>query len=226
MAIPTLRRLGLIVGFDDLIRISANGKIILEGWKLSERLGKRALGAIVYEFDVAGIDLVLLLKRHSLISEEDILKAFLPKVKAPNESGKKERVKDWLNLLAYCGLAKKDENYWSINLTMLKTTMSDIDARKKRSLFSKCLYPSYQQLVDASKGMQSQPIEDLRIEVAFIILNRHKKILTEKQFDELLSAYPKTRSNYRISFGRSMGADEKLFLFNGSYYQTISIQHS
>lgn len=224
MAIPTLRRLGLIVGFDDLIRLSANGKLVNKASTVSNEFGKRALGTIVYEIDRDELGVLRTLADRIAWLEGEIIEILLPYVSAPSEASKKERIRDWLGLLGYCGITTKSVKGIAINRRVEKILEADADFKRKSVLFKKLLLTSYKRLVARSRGMQFHPIEDLRSEVASTILARYKKILTEKQFDELLRRFPKTSPHHLISFGRSMGADEKLFTMDGKYYQTISIQ--
>jgi hypothetical protein len=224
MAIPTLRRLGLIVGFADLIRLSANGKLVNAAHKMSVQLGKRALGTIVYEIDRAEFGFLQEIANDQQWKAAHIVEHFLPKVSAPSQASARERVTDWLGLLGYCDLVTEQAHIISLNHQMAKQVSKDASPNEKSRLFEKLLIPAYTRLVNDSKGMQSHPIEDLRAKVALTILAEHKQILTEKQFDELLVQFPKTGSSYLISFGRPMGADEKLLRFDGKYYQTISIR--
>ena len=224
MAIPTLRRLGLIIGFGELIRLSANGKLIFEALKLSRQHAKRALGTIVYEIDTLEIGFIDKLSNKQNWPHAKLIDFFIPKVNAPNPRSARERIKDWVGLLGYCDLfiARNDEIL--LDRKMIQQIAGDADYKKKSRPFKNLLIPAYNQLVKRTRGMQSHPIEDLRAEMAMKMLIQHKQILTEKQFDELLVQFPKTTSDYLISFGRSMGADEKLFLLNGKYFQTISIR--
>ena len=223
MAIPTLRRLGLIIGFQRLIRLSANGKLVHEARKMTLALGTRALGTIVYEMD-AEIGFLGMLEHEHEIPLKSFIEFWTPRVNAPNAVRARERIRDWLGLLGYCDLIIETRATLSLNREQIKFAAEDADYKKKNSLFKKLLFLSYKKLVQREKGKQSHPIEDLRAEMALTILSEHKQILTEKQFDELLARFPKTSPDYLVSFGRPMGADEKLFHYDGKYYQTIAIR--
>lgn len=224
MAIPTLRRLGLIIGFGDLIRLSANGRLLYEALKMGKLYAKRVLGTIVYEIDTleAGFLHEFSNKRHW--PHAKFIEYFILKVNAPSSRSARERIQDWLGLLEYCDLIVERNGELSLNRQMVKQVADDADYKKKSRLFKDLLSLAYNQLVKRARGMQSHPIDELRAEVAIRILVQHEQILTEKQFDTLLVRFPKTTPEYLISFGRSMGADEKLFQFNGKYFQTISIR--
>jgi hypothetical protein len=51
MVIPSLRYLGLIIGFGEMIRPSSNGKIMIESLKINPELNKRIICAIFLEMD-------------------------------------------------------------------------------------------------------------------------------------------------------------------------------
>ncbi len=224
MAIPTLRRLGLIVGFEQFIRLGANGMLIYEAWKISEQWGKYALGTMVYEIDTDEIGCQKELARKPQWKQKDFIEFFLLKINAPNQRSARERLMDWIGLLKYCDLISSTNGIISLNDQMIKRILVYSDYRKKARSFKKLFITSYQQLVARTRGMQSHPIENLRELMALTMLSKHKQILTERQFDALLAEFPKTTPEYLISFGRPMAADEKLFFYNGKYYQTISIR--
>ena len=52
MVIPSLRYLGLIIGYENFIRLSANGKIILEGEKKGKKEKLRIWRALILELDL------------------------------------------------------------------------------------------------------------------------------------------------------------------------------
>lgn len=224
MAIPTLRRLGLIIGFEQLIRLSANGKLVFNACTKSLSLAKRVLGTIVFEIDSSEIGFLEDTRNKKEIYSANLIEEWIPKVNAPTAGRARERIKDWVGLLKHCGLLIEKKDLVSINHSLLKQVAQDSNSLKKKKLFKELLFISYQGLVSHAKGIRSHGIDDLRAEVALNLLNKYDVVLTDKQFDELLLRFPKTTSKYLISFGRPMGADEKLFLYDGKYYQTISIR--
>ena len=74
------------------------------------------------------------------------------------------------------------------------------------------------------KGIRTVEMEELRRGIAIRMFEKHNMVFTESQFDILLSELPKSSVDYVITFGRSMGADEKLLYFQGKYYQSIFIR--
>ena len=175
MAIPTLRRLGLIIGFGELIRLSANGKLIYEALKMDKLYAKRALGTIVYEMDTLEIGFLNKLSNKQNWSQTKFVEFFILKVNAPNPSSARERIQDWLGVLGYCDLLIERDKEISLNYQRIKQVAADADYKKKARLFKNLLLPAYSRLVKRTRGMQSHPIEDLRAEMAEKMLIQYKK---------------------------------------------------
>ena len=101
----------------------------------------------------------------------------------------------------------------------------DISAPNKKQNFKTYLFAAYKKIVGNDQNrIGTVEIEDLRREVALTMFQKHNAILTEMQFDRLLSELSKTGDDYVITLGRSMGADEKLYHYQGKYYQSIFIR--
>ena len=76
------------------------------------------------------------------------------------------------------------------------------------------------------KGVRTVEIENLRKELAISAYKQSNFLITENQFDALLEQIPKTTDKYTITFGRSIGADEKLFSYQGKFFQTVFLRFS
>ena len=220
IAIPTLRKLGLIIGHNDYIRPSANGSLLL----FSKKKGiifERVLRTVFLEIDnelFCFIDYFLLKK---------ILEISFSNLLAENELNR-EYSKRWIKILKNCDLIKLDENAkWpekrlALNRTSLLQAKNDLNYDKKKEYFFEYLFKSYKKLV--SQGSTIVDIEDIRRELGINILKDKMKVVTEKQFDNLLRDFPLVTDDYIISLGKPMGSEEKLFNYNNSYYRTISIK--
>lgn len=224
MAIPTLRRLGLIIGYNDLIRLSANGKLIYEADKKDRALGRRVLATITYEIDFESVGFLKHLQTRASWTTGEFIDSVRPNIDTLSNSSARERILDWVGLLRYAGLVGMRGKGLSLVKVSYTRALNDADYLRKKALFAKLIRQVYIRLVERSRGMQSQPIEELRAEMAIEMLDRQRRILTERQFDALLLLFPKTDPNYLIAFGRPMGADEKLFQVGDKFYQTISFR--
>jgi hypothetical protein len=232
MAIPTLRRLGLIVGYEDLIRLSANGALVRLAKHKSKDEGVRALRAVQYEMDVHGTGFVQKLAE-SPAYKEDFIKSVTRTLVFVDKSGKVlsgtsllERVNDWLNFLLHSQLIDGEGEYLRVSPRILEQVQNDVTAQLKESFFRENLLPIYQSVVQTHYGVGTIEIEELRRAIAQRAYGTVEAILTERQFDELLRQMPKATGEYIIAFGRPMGKDEKLFKLGDDYYQTISIRRN
>ncbi len=220
MVIPSLRDLGFIEGFGTQIRISGNGKIILESKKISEELYNRCMAAVLLELDskLFGVIGFLLTEgpqnKIKLLNNLDKLKII------KEERSKKERLGKWIALLKSANLIK-DGVELKVSDSSYSKALKDIDYHtKSKNKFKELLLGAYKSLGRDSGDVVS--ILDLRKLVGFNFLALGE-IVTENQFDQLLSDIPHTTSKYIISFGSPMGG-EKLFKYRNSYYKTITIR--
>lgn len=236
MAIPTLRNLGLILGYGSDIRASANGSLLYIARKASEDEGMRALRAILVELD-ENIGVLPYLSKKSTLVFDEFLEYWLGKVstaairKSTNpkaqERAAHERLLDWIKFLTFAEVLYKEHENIRIDEMHFEQSKKDLDITvpEKKDTFSSLLIASYKKIVNREQeGVGTVEIEDLRRELAITTFQNNKLILTENQFDKLLSEQPKTTTDYVITLGRSMGADEKLYYYQGKYYQTIFVR--
>jgi len=235
MAVPTLRNLGLIVGYGDDIRASANGALLHIAKKENKAEGLRVLRAILVEMD-NNIGVLPYLAEKSVVSVNDFLQDWLQRITTSKvrkstdskaqERASRERLLDWINFLAFSEILYKSHDQIrgdSINIERTKGDL-DITAHVKSSTFQPILFISYRKIVFEQKGIRTVEIDNLRRETSERMYTKYKEVLTERQFDGLLSELPKASDNYVITLGRSMGADEKLYFYQGKYYQTLFIR--
>lgn len=235
MAVPTLRRLGFIVGYADVIRISANGALVHTARQESKSEGLRALRAVLLEMDDQ-IGLLSYLENKSAIPIQGLIDDWTPRVdisdsrvahkpEARNRAAR-ERLLDWVNFLTFAELLYSSGQNVRVDARRLTQTRNDIDVdtSEKRESFSPSFFKAYRKIVVEQSGIKTVEIERLRKELAVRAYRQSHLLITEKQFDVLLKGLPKASDEYTIAFGRSMGADEKLFFFQGKYYQTVSIR--
>ncbi|MBI2757999.1 MAG: hypothetical protein HYX49_04905 [Chloroflexi bacterium] len=235
MAIPTLRNLGLILGYGDNIRASANGYLLHMTRKEDQSEGLRVLRALLVELD-ENIGVLSYLAEKSTIVITDFLQNWLDKIMTSEvrrstnpkaqERAARERLLDWINFLTFSEILYKNHDHIRIDDTNLQRTKKDLDitALYKRENFQSLLFTSYKKIVFEQKGMSTVEIDNLRKETSVSMYEKHKVLLTERQFDGLLSELPKVSNKYVMTLGRSMGADEKLYFYQGKYYQTLFIR--
>ena len=223
MVIPSLRHLGLIVGYRDFLRVSASGKLIIESELTSKNLHQRVLRAVIYEIDQNIFQFIDMLRNNDRITTQNFLQIMNTIIDAPSEKQKKERIYHWLSVLTQVGLINYDAQNITFNQPKYNQTLSDIKIDYKNAGdFKKYLFDVYFELSKETAGIVD--IADLRENVAVKMLRDNKIILTENQFDKILRNTPFATDDYIISFGRPVGAEEKLFEYKGNYFRTLSIQ--
>lgn len=235
MAIPTLRSLGLILGYNDVIRISANGALTFQAFQVSQEEGLRALRLIQYELDTK-IGMINHIEELGSIQFDKFIKIWIDLVeitrgksflkKEHRDRAARERIVDWTNFLNFSGLLYNNNQSLYINTEKLMTTKNDANSyqQDKEATFRKLFFRCYRRIVAEQGRINTVEIELLRKELALAAYEGQQILITERQFDELLGRIPKTTSEYTITFGRSMGADEKLFHYQNQFFQTIFIR--
>jgi hypothetical protein len=224
MIIPSLRHLGLIIGYADLIRLSANGKLIVDSENIGNELHQRVLGAVIFEIDRYEFGFMTILQENPLPIQH-ILILLNNDVLSQNQQRQMiERIKKWCSILEQVGLVNNQNGILSLDVSKYEQTLLDMDINQKdKNVFEEYLIKSYFELGKENAGIVV--IADLREKVALRFLEKNNAILTEGQFDEILRNLPFITDDYMISFGRSMGADEKLFKNSrGEYFKTLSIK--
>lgn len=228
MVIPTLRKTGLILGYEGFIRVSANGRIAVESKKISEPLHLRAMQALILDIDIRKFGFIKELidseSVEKIVSKEHFRKELAGKIVSPSYKQSVERVNHWLGMLKQVELLKEDRfGQMSLNLKAHKQANDDLGMTDTKSAkFEKYLIESCIELRRETGVIID--IADLREKVAIKLLNNDSEILTEYQFDEQLRYFLSTTDKYMISLGRPMGAEEKLFSFRDKYYRTLTME--
>jgi hypothetical protein len=235
MAIPTLRNLGFIVGYGDVIQISADGALVYTSNKKNNEQGLRALRTILVERDQE-IGVLSYLLEDTVFTLDEFLYKWMKNISISDKRtldkpqsqlrAARERLLDWINFLAFTELIYNDHQNIKIDSKYLEDAKTDLNpySREKSDRFKSILFSNYKKIVFKQGGIGTIEIEELRKEMALSMSKELNILLTEKQFDVLLSEFPKMTEEYTITFGRSMGADEKLFVYQGKYYQTLLVR--
>jgi hypothetical protein len=216
MVIPSLKYLGLLYGEGDSLKVSANGKIIIES---NINLYERVLRAIVFELDLKIFLFLEKLSTYIYNDKNDFILKISSEIKGKSDSQKKERINKWLVILNKVGLIN---NLNKINIDNKIQAEKDIDHTKiDLNTFTNIFLESYKELAKDNVGIIK--IEEIRKQVCIKFL-RYENIVTEFQFDELLRIIPFETDKFIFSLGKPMGAQEKLFEYKNSYYNTLHIK--
>lgn len=220
MVLPSLRKLGLIIGQGQFIRASANGKLIIESQHLDKELHERVKRLIIYEVDKQSFSFIDALTNFWSNNLEQFEDELCSRIEQPAKKQREERVKHWLSILNEVGLINCHLDNIVIDDKNLRQTIDDSDvSHKNRSAFRRHFFSTYFELSKDSAGIVD--IAELRERVAIKLLTEHELIISERQFDEMLRMGILKTDEYVISLGRPMGARDKLFEYEGKYYRTI-----
>lgn len=221
MVVPSLRALGFIIGHAESIRISANGRLLVEANAAKEKPGDRAACAIFVELDERYFHFINALQSATPDSPARFMTELLSLVKAEGERQRMERARHWLALLKQAGLLKEAGSSFALNQLVTRLALKDLDYTKKsQRQFENFLLQSYKNSDPRKAGIVD--IAALRESVALEFL-REGEILTEKQFDDLLRETPLVTNSHLISFGSPMGSGN-LFEYKGEKYRTLTIR--
>jgi sugar-specific transcriptional regulator TrmB len=223
MVIPSLRHLGLILGYDEDLRLSANGNLIVIAQKKSEKDGLRVFRAILTEIDDVDIKILKIIAKER-IAFECLKQRLIEEIDAPSEKQARERINHWVSMLLDTGLLVKKNEKIDIARKILSQGEKDLDISTKKDKFEKVFFEAYKSIFKKQGNIPIIDIPDIRAEVATMFYTRRNLIVTEGQFDELLRGVKFATDDYIISLGRAMGAEEKLFKHEDNYYRTVSIR--
>ncbi len=236
MAIPTLRNLGLIIGYGDVMRISASGAMIQMAHGSSLAQGLRALRCILFEIDEERVGILDAINDATMTRIGVLVDEWIPYVRITDprvthkpdarDRAARERIQDWIDFLAFSELLHSDGDHVALDMQRFNQAKIDADSGMggKKELFRVLFFDSYSALTNRRQKIRTVDIELLRKEVALRAYLDNNALISERQFDALLVALPKTSDSYTISLGRSMGPDEKLFQYRKKYYQSLSIR--
>jgi predicted transcriptional regulator len=225
MVLPSLRYLGLTLGRGQSIRASANGKLIIKSKCVDEGLHNRVLRAVIYEVDKYRFQFIDVLKKFLLLNPEDFVNELCSRIAGPSKKQKRERILRWLSLLEQVQLINHSSQRISVNHENLVQALNDTDVNLKELMtWQKHFFETYFESSRGSAGIVG--ITELRERVSIRLLEEHNIILTEKQFDEMLTRVLSETEEYIVSLGKPMGARDKLFEYKDNYFRTIFIRRT
>ncbi len=225
MAIPSLRTLGLLIGFEQETHLSGDGALVAESgvannFRMNEPM-RQLLREIELERSLHGV------WANDELTIEDIRGGYANIEGVEQGSNPKGdflgRINRWLHYLEYFGiLSRTGERLHRTVPTMTRFpnyTESEIKA------FVKAFQSSCHHLLRGEVGEPVITIEDIRRQVAVQFWKDRHAIVLRRDFDRLLATCLES-GILDAHLHRSMGADEGLFLFKGTSYQSVSIKET
>jgi len=215
MAIPTLRALGLLTGFEAELHLSCDGALLAAGADAKTTLvAAHLLVELESTLQIQGI----WNGRRTTKSTTTVVAALcdLEAKSGSVTSDTRARVRRWLGYLEHFGvIVKSADNYE-------RPVLLESNISKKR--FMDTMMESYRTLSPKTIGEPTVPIDEVARAVA-LALFEDGVIVTRKRFDQMLSECL-TSGRVPIHLHHSMGAEQRLFAWQGESYQAMSIRRA
>jgi hypothetical protein len=219
MAIPTLRTLGLLVGFEREMHLSGDGALVMTADSLDEPRNNRAMQRVLaYIERKRGLDSTW---RRAVVSTACALSWFTD-VEARPSSDFPSRVRRWLGYLTFFRLIEPRETGYVPNRRLRSQLTHPIPRGARLKHVVADLYETYCRMARGGVGEPVVGIEPLHREFAIGRLRHHGELLLRVDFDALLERIV-SRNCLDVHLHRSMGAEQGLFFFRGQYYQAMSV---
>lgn len=225
MYVPTMRALGLTLGFGQEIRCSSNGRLLFEAYSKSNDEGKRILGKMLVEIDEDNYNIVDFLKNRLVTEHKSIVKFITSKdaslgLTPLSDTVANERVRKFMRYLTEGRVVKQADSQYALDEGYQQTKV-DIDVIKVPEFWD-VLLSCYNITEEMKAGFPSVPIYQLRNEVSRKFY-QSGIALTEREFDSLIARMPRIQSDYIIKFSRPMMESEKLLHLGGEVYSGMAI---
>lgn len=225
MYVPTMRALGLTLGFGQEIRCSSNGRLLFEAYSKSNDEGKRILGKMLVEIDEDNYNIVDFLKNRLVTEHKSIVKFITSKdaslgLTPLSDTVANERVRKFMRYLTEGRVVKQADSQYALDEGYQQTKV-DTDVIKVPEFWD-ILLSCYNIIEEMKAGFPSVPIYQLRNEVSKQFYQRGIA-LTEREFDSLIARLPRIQSDYILKFSRPMMESEKLLHLGGEVYSGMAI---
>ena len=226
MYVPTMRALGLTLGFGQEIRCSSNGRLLFDAYSKSTDEGKRVLGKLLAEIDEDNYNIVYFLKNRLIMEHKSVVKFIISKdvslgLTPLSNTVANERVRKFMRYLTEGRVIKQNDSQYALDEGGYLQTKVDTDVIKVPEFWD-ILLSCYNIIEEMKAGFPSVPIYQLRNEVSRKFY-QSGIALTEREFDSLIARMPRIQSDYIIKFSRPMMESEKLLHLGGEVYSGMAI---
>ncbi len=211
MAIPTLRALGLLQGFESELHLSADGALVAASADTESTL---PMAILLREIENE-LELVAPwrggAKKFAAVLDE--------LCRLDSEGGvtseTKRRAQRWLSYLEHFGVILKTHEAYRRQSFSVQAAISE-------SVFASVLLASYRSLSPKTVGEPAVSIDEVARASVLDFFHRGQ-IITRRLFDQLLTRCM-SRGDLAVHLHRSMGAGQRLFVWGGDSYEAISIR--
>jgi hypothetical protein len=223
MAIPTLRGLGLLIGFESEMHLSGDGSLVAAAYNPTNPGDNEPMQLLLRATEKERELGAVWRKRHVSISD---VRHALSKADKPGKEKRPigdflGRANRWLSYLEFFNIVVRKEKVFQRLLLPLRSDPQI--GRGAIVSFAKELLSAYRNLMPGGVGEPVIAIEAIHRELALQRWKTRKVILIRRDFDRLLERCLRT-GILDIHLHRSMGAEQGLFMHEGISYQTMSIR--
>jgi len=224
MVIPTLNYLGFLTGYGEFIKVSANGRLIVESNKINQDLNKQVLRVLMYELDESVFHFISYIEISSQFNQEKFSDGFFSDLPNISKKQRSERIKKWFSILSQVDLIETSKhNEVDLNRKNIEKVKKMLNPKAfPLNVFKKVLLESFVKM--SYNRARIVEIEELRATVSVNLLQNNGFILTEKMFDIFLTEIMQNPGQKIFSLGKPMGKQEKLFKFKENYFKTLNIE--
>jgi len=219
LALPTLKRLGLLNGSGKNIHLTSDAELLLKKYEEEGTLSyKKQLAKVIYNTDKNNAGILDLLYNNNIneISKENLIE--LLKNNKIETKINDDRLNKWLRILNYVDFIEYN-NYLKINRFQINSILSDkvVDD----DIFINTLLKSYKELVREKRGNPYIPIPKLQSKVCNELLD--KGLSTYDFRKKLVNLLQKENSKYNILLSKPGAREPNGLRINGEYYYYLSI---
>ncbi len=212
MAIPTLRALGLLLGFESELRLSSDGALVAAG---EEARSKEPMAQILREIELElELRAVWTSRAQPMVAVVDEL-CRLDQAEGAIVAETRRRVGRWLSYLEFFEVVTRTNDKYRRLPTRRDMSLSADE-------FGRRLVAAYRALSPKTIGEPSVSIDDVARVVALRSLDEGI-VVTRRTFDELLGDCI-SRGRVSVHLHRSMGAGQRLFRWHEGTYESLSIR--
>jgi hypothetical protein len=228
MVIPTLRQLGLILGRDNAIRLSANGMLIVVAQDRNNQEMMRVSRVVVDEIDRDKFSFLQILRRYTPghgIAEDEFVHNVGSAYRNAGHAPIRERVRRWLRLLVDVGLVMEKDGMFARHENSINAVRSEVGRADDIKVFERGFLSAYRSAAERFRGAVVD-IAAVREIASVTLYQRHDIVVTEGHFDEMLRKLLPASHDYVVSMGRPGSWKVKSFLYKTNFYRTIAITSS
>lgn len=212
MAIPTLRALGLLLGFEKELSFSSDGALAAAGAAAKDK-GPMARLLTEIEKDL-GLDAPWTRGAQPATKVAEMLSVLDGTDESPTGETKR-RVARWLQYLEFYGAVRlKDGKYARVNFAKTGTLSA--------ASFAEQLVAAYRSLSPKAVGEPTVSIDETARALMLSCFERDM-VVTRRDFDRYLTRCLEAR-DVDVHLHRSMGAGQRLFHWRDGVYETLSIR--